>query len=160
MDFIRDYWILILGVALMLFGYVWLILYPQLRENDVKNKYQSAAEPRILFQDSELEKGYSARFERERMRYMDAKNRWAMVQTPVIFFPMNTAFKIDWFGQTHHISTIGLSYTEYLFAGVRLYAKLRAIWDKEVYGQFGVKELMETKKQTPVDPDRLWQNSN
>lgn len=161
MSFIIEYWLLILGVAAMLFGYVLLILLPQLRENDVKNKYQHAGEPRLLLQSSELEKDYWTRFEREKMRYIDSKNRWATVQTPVIPFPMNCAFEVEWFGKKYHRSTVGLSYTEYLAAGVRFYAEMRAIWDKETYSQFGMKTMMETtKQQKPVDADKLWQNAN
>lgn len=161
MDFILEYWILILGVAAMLFGYVALILLPQLRENDVKNKYQHAAEPRILWQTSELEKDYWARFEREKLRYMDARNRWATVQTPVIPWPMNTAFEFEWFGKTYHISTIGLSYAEYMRAGLAFYQKMHAIWDKEVYGEFGMDQLMEkTKNQKTVNTDKIWNNAN
>lgn len=161
MDHIIDFWPLYLGIAVVLFGYVFLVLLPQLRENDVKNKYQHAGEPRLLLQASELEKDYWTRFEREKMRYLDSRNRWAVVQTPVIPFPMNTAFEFEWFGKKYHTSTIGLSYAEYLQAGLRFYAQMRAIWDKEVYGQFGMKEMMETtRNQIPVDPDKLWSNTN
>ena len=161
MSFIIEYWLLILGVAAMLFGYVLLILLPQLRENDVKNKYQHAGEPRLLLQSSELEKDYWTRFEREKMRYIDSRNRWATVQTPVIPFPMNTAFEFEWFGKTYHTSTVGLSYAEYLLASIRFYNQMRAIWDKETYSQFGMKTMMETtKQQKTVDADKLWQNAN
>lgn len=160
MEFIREYWILILGLAVLLLAYVFLILVPQLRENDLKNVYQHAGEPRIILQSSELETDYWARYERERMRYLDSKNRWATVQTPVIPFPMNCAFEFQWFGQKHPISTVGLSYMDYLLASVRFYAKMRAIWDQQVYASFGMKEMMEkTKQQQPVDPDKLWQNT-
>lgn len=160
MDFIIEYWILILGVAALIFGYVFLILIPQLRENDLKNVYQHAGEPRMIWQTSELEKDFWTRYERERMRYMDSKNRWATVQTPVIPFPMNTAWEFRWFGKVYHVSTVGLSYSDYLLAGVRFYHQMRATWDKEVYNEFGTKEMMETiKNQKPVDTDKLWQNT-
>jgi len=161
MKFLIEYWPLILGVAVMIFGYVLLILLPQLRENDVKNVYQHAGEPRIIWQNSELEKDYWTRFEREKMRYIDSRNRWATVQTPVIPFPMNCAFEHEWFGKKYHVSTVGLSYAEYMRAGQIFYQKMQAIWDKEVYGEHGMKTMMETtKKQIPVDPDKIWQNAN
>lgn len=160
MSFIIEYWQAIVGLALMLLGYIVLILLPELRKNDIKNVYQHAGEPRLLIQASELEKDFWARYERERMRYIDSKNRWATVQTPVIPFPINTAWEFQWFGKTYHESTVGLSYSEYLLAGVRFYHQMRAIWDKEVYSSFGTKEMMEAiKNQKPVDVDKLWQNT-
>lgn len=161
MNFILEYWQLIVGLALLLFGYVALILIPELRKNDVKNVYQHLAEPRLLLQVSELEKDFWSRFEKEKLRYLDSKNRWATVQTPVIPFPMNTAFEHVWFGKKYHVSTIGLSYADYLVAGVRFYHQMRTIWEREVCSTFGTEKLMEAvKKQTPVDPDKLWQNTN
>lgn len=160
MNFILEYWQLILGIAAMLFGYVVLILRPQLRENDTKNIYQSLAEPRVLIQYSELEKDYQARYERERMRYLDARNRWAIIQTPVIYFPMNACFEVEWFGEKHYPSTIGLSYDEYQMAAITFQRKLKAIWDKKTGAAFGTKEMMEmTRQQKPFNPEKLWQNT-
>lgn len=160
MKFVLEYWQLILGCALLIFAYVFLVLIPQLRENDVKNVYQHSGEPRLLLQTSELEKTFWTKYERERMRYMDAKNRWATVQTPVIPFPMNTAWEFQWFGKNYHISTVGLSYSEYLLAGVRFYHQMRTIWDRETCNAFGTKAMMEeVKGQKPVDVDKLWQNT-
>lgn len=161
MDHLREFWPLYLGIAVALFGYVLLVLLPQLRENDTKNRYQHAGEPRMLLQTSELEKDFWTRFEKEKMRYLDSKNRWATVQTPVIPWPINTAFEFEWFGQKYHRSTIGMSYGEYLIAAVRFYNEMKAIWDKETYTQFGMKEMMEkTRQQIPINPDNLWSNSN
>jgi len=161
MSFIIQYWQLIVGVAILLFGYVVLILLPELRKNDLKNKYQHAGEPRMIWQTSELEKDFWVRVQREQLRYMDSKNRWATVQTPVIPFPINTAFSHTWFGKEYHVSTIGLSYADYMLAGVRFYNQMRAIWEKEVVTQFGNDTLMkEVKQQTPVNPDNIWQNAN
>lgn len=160
MSFIIEYWQAIVGVALLLLGYVVLILLPELRKNDVKNVYQHAGEPRLLIQASELEKDFWARFEREKLRYLDSKNRWATVQTPVIPFPMNTAFEHVWFGKKYHVSTIGLSYADYLAAGVRFYGQMRAIWEKEIVTQFGNDTLMQNvKNQTPVQPENIWQQN-
>lgn len=161
MAFIVEFWPIILGAAVLIAVYVVLILIPQLRENDLKNVYQHAGEPRLIMQTSEQEKNFWARYERERMRYLDSKNRWATVQTPVIPFPLNTAWEFQWFGQKYHVSTVGLSYSEYLLAGVRFYHQMLAIWDKEVCSEFGINNLMQNvKNQTPVDVDRLWQRTN
>ena len=160
MDYFIKYWPFILGAAVVMAGYITFIFLPQLRKNDTKNVYQSLAEPKVLIQHNELETDYVARYERERMRYIDSKNRWAIVQPPVIFFPLNAAFEVTWFGEKHHISTIGLTYEEYLIAGVQFQRKLKEIRDKHVYGQFGTEKLIETTRhQKPVNPDRLWQNT-
>ena len=159
MEFIREYWPLILGAAVICFGYVWLVLLPQLRENDVKNVYQHVAEPKIVMQVSEMETDFWARCEREKMRYLDSKNRWAIVQTPVIPFPINTAFEFEWFGEKHYRSTVGLSYAEYLVAGIQFYSEMRAIWDKKTTEHVGMQKMMElTRNQQPLTEDRLWQN--
>lgn len=153
------YWIL--GVATVMAGYITFILLPQLRKNDTKNVYQSLAEPKVLIQHSELETDYMARYERERMRYLDAKNRWAIVQPPVIYFPINMAFRVTWFGADHYVSTIGMTYEEYVIEALRFQRKLKEIRDKHVYGQFGTEKLIETtRKQQPANPDRLWQNTH
>jgi len=150
MAFLLQYWEIVVAAAAFIFGYVFLFLIPQLRESDLKNIYQHAGEPRLLLQASELEKDFWTRYERERLRYMDSKNRWATVQTPVIPFPLNTAWEFQWFGKTYHTSTVGLSYSEYLLAGIRHYHQMRTIWDKEVCAAFGTKEMMETiKSQKP-----------
>lgn len=160
MSFIIEYWQLIVGVALLLLGYVVLILLPELRKNDIKNVYQHAGEPRLLLQASELDKNFWATVEREKLRYLDSKNRWAVVQTPVIPFAINTSWEFQWFGKKYHITTIGLSYAEYLAAGVRFYNEMRIIWEKEIYSQFGTDKLMETaKQQKPVQPENIWQSN-
>ena len=160
MPFLVEFWPIIVGAAVLIAVYIVLILIPQLRENDLKNVYQHAGEPRMIWQASELEKDFWTRYERERLRYIDSRNRWATVQTPVIPFPMNTAWEFQWFGQKYHTSTVGLSYTDYLLAGVRYYAQMRTIWDKEVYASFGTKEMMEQiKHQQPVNVDHLWQRT-
>jgi len=161
MEFLIAYCQLIVGAALILFGYVALILLPELRKNDVRNIYQHAGEPRLLIQSSELERDFWAKFEREKKRYLDAGNRWAVRQTPVIPFPMNTAWEFEWFGHKYHKTTIGLSYSEYLIAAVRHYHEMKGIWEKEVYTTFGTKDLMEkVKNQQPANPENLWQNAN
>lgn len=160
MDYLIQHWILILGIAIVMAAYITFILLPQIRKNDVKNVYQSLAEPKVLIQHNELETDYIARYERERMRYLDSKNRWAIVQPPVIFFPLNAAFEVTWFGEKHHVSTIGLTYEEYLTAAILFQRKLKEIRDKHVYGQFGSKELIEiTRQQKTIDPNKLWQNT-
>jgi len=158
--FLAEYWIAIAGIAALIFGYVLLILIPQLRENDTRNIYQNLGEPRMIWQVSELEKDFWTRYERERMRYIDSRNRFAIVQAPIIPFPYNTAWEFRWFDKTYHLSTVGLSYGDYLMAGVRFYHQMRKVWDEQVYTSFGTKEMMEKiKDQKPVDPDRLWQNT-
>lgn len=159
MEFILEYWIAILGVAVLILGYIFIVLIPELRRNDTKNIYQNLGEPRMIWQTSELDTGFWARYEKERMRYIDSGNKWAVVQTPVIPFPYNTAWEFKWFGKVYHVTTVGLSYGDYLLAGVRFYHKMRKVWDQEVYSQLGVQQLMESKKQTPVNPDTLWQNT-
>lgn len=161
MDYFVKYWPLILGAAIVMAGYITFILLPQLRKNDVKNVYQSLSEPKVLIQHNEMETDYIARYERERMRYLDAKNRWAIVQPPVIYFPINMAFKVTWFGAEHYVSTIGMTYEEYVIEALQFQRKLKEIRDKHVYGQFGTEKLIETtRKQQPANPDRLWQNTH
>lgn len=157
MDYLLANWQLILGIAVVMAAYITFVLLPQLRENDVKNVYQHAGTPRLILQVSELEKDYWMRVEREKRRYIDSKNRWAVIQTPLIYFPLNTAFEFEWFGEKHHRSTIGLSYDEYLTAGLAFYLEMKSIWDKKVYGQFGMNTLMETKNQQPLNPEKIWQ---
>jgi len=160
MDYLTQYWQLILGVALIMAGYITFVLLPQLRKNDVKNVYQSLAEPKVLIQHSELERDYVQRYERERARYLDSKNRWAIIQPPVIFFPINSAFEVSWFGEKHHVSTIGLTYEEYLTAAILFQRKLKEIRDKHVYGKLGSKKMIEiTRHQKPADTDKFWQNT-
>lgn len=157
MDYFIKYWPYLLGVSVIISGYIVLFILPQLRKNDMKNVYQSLAEPRVLVQHSEWESDYMARYERERRRYLDSGNRWAVVQPPVIFFPLNAAFEVEWFGEKHHISTIGLTYDEYLTAALAFQRKLKSIRDKHVYGEFGNEKMMQTtRNQKQLDPNKIW----
>lgn len=138
-------------------AYITFVLLPRLRKNDMKNVYQSLAEPRVLVQHSEFESDYLARYEREKKRYIDSGNRWAIIQVPVIFFPMNAAFEVEWFGQKYYQSTIGLTYEEYLAAALDFQRKMKSIRDQHVYGEFGTAKMMEiTRNQQTLNPNKIW----
>jgi len=157
MDYFLKVWPFILGGALLIAAYITLVVLPKMYKNDLKNVYQSLAEPKVLIQHSEFETDYNVRYERECMRYRDSKNRWAIVQVPVIYFPLNAAFEVEWFGEKHHPSTIGLTYEEYLVEAVNFQRKLKAIRDRHVYGQFGTKKMMQTtRNQQELNPNKIW----
>ena len=159
MHFILEHWQLILGIAAIMGLYIRFWLLPIMRKNDVKNVYQHAARPCLILQINGEDKEFWARVEREQLRYLDSKNRWALVQPPVIYFPYHCAFEFEWFGQKYHRSTTNMSYDEYLFAGIAFYHEMVEIWDKQVYGKHGMQNMMQmTRNQKPVDGDRLWQS--
>ncbi len=161
MDYLINNYQWILGIAAVISVYITFVLLPQLKENDVKNVYQSLGEPYLLWQQNDRETDYWGRYEREKMRFIDSKNRWAVIQTPVIPFPMNFAWEFEWFGEKHYASTIGLSNAEYQRAGIRFLNQMEAIWYQKTAAQFGTKEIMEiAKNQKPINPEKIWQYAN
>ncbi len=160
MDYLISNYQWILGIAAVMAAYITFVLLPQLKENDVKNVYQHAGKPILMLQVSELEKDYWARVTREQRRYIDSGNRWAVIQTPVVYFPYNSAFEFEWFSVKYHRSTIGLSYDEYLVAGLAFYREMKAIWEQKAYGQFGMDTLMQAKNQQAINPEKIWQYAN
>ena len=158
--FISDFWPILLLVAVIVLGYVFIILIPKIRENKVKVKYQSLAEPKIFWQNSIVGGDYLAEYEKEKMRYVSAGNLLAAVQTPVIFFPRNAEFEFEWFGEIHRPSTVNLSEEQYMMAGVAFYKKMKIIWDTNLGIAYGTREMIRItqgqKKEVLSDDSDLW----
>lgn len=156
-NFLSDYWFIVAGAALYLWWYVASVIMPQMKENDLKNAYQNAGEPKLIWQHSETAAEFWAVVERERARYKDSGNAWAQKQNPVIPFPAHAAFSVEWFGRQYNLNTIGLGQREYYRAGVAFYDVLLAEWQRQVFGSFGEETMMkEVKGQEPFDPKTVW----
>lgn len=151
-----EYKIAIVGI---LFGVgVWFYrayILPLVNANELKRQYQSAAEPTIIHQVGENDDEFWARVQRERARYEGSGNRWALKQSPVIPFPFNRAFEIDWFGEKHLLSTIGMGKAEYFAAANRTYNTLLAKWQRETGHAFGDDATMAANGQKPFDGN-IW----
>lgn len=159
-SFFITFWPFIVGAAIVIFGYVFLVVIPTARENRRKVEYQHAGEPVLFWQNHENETDYWLRFRKEQARYIDANNRWAKVQTPVLPFPKNCEFEFEWFGEIHRPSTVGLTELQYIQAGERHYVKFKKIWDLKAYGAHGMDKMMEAtrKQQVLADDADIWED--
>ncbi len=155
-----EYGIALTGIVLisMLFFYRAYIM-PLLAQNQLKQKYQSAHEPQLILQSCEMDTDFWAKVQRERARYVDAKNAWALEQNPVIPFPFNQEFSFQWFDKTMNVSTVGLGQMEYLDAAKRQYVECVKIWQQKTGKEFGYDATFQAAGQKPVHSD-IWASSN
>ncbi len=159
-NFLSDYWFIVVAALLYFAWYVLDVVIPAVKENDLKNSYQNVGEPKLIFQHSETAAEFWAIVERERARYVESGNKWAQKQSPVIPFPCQASFSVEWFGREYNLNTIGLGQREYYRAGIAFYDVLLAEWQRQVFGKFGEETLMkEVKGQDPFDPVKVWQTS-
>jgi len=159
-----DYWtkfLIIAGIILLIIVWNWVVkLRKQMALNDLKNSYQHAGEPILLLQGGESDDEYWMRYKRERARYVEAGNPWALRQNPVVPFPFNSKFRVEWFDKVYYPSTVGLKFGTYLQSAESFYFELKRQWDKEIYGSFGDDVLMQKSKgQKEFDPETVW-NTN
>lgn len=146
--------LVLIGVVLFLF--YRLVILPMARENDLKNQYQNLAEPRLITQAGETDNEFWARVNREKQRFIQSGNNWALKQVPVIPIPFDSVFTIKWFGQDYSYSTIGIGYREYNRQAMLIYDQLYTIWQAKVFGKFGEHIVYSAKGQEPFDPNNLW----
>ena len=152
-----EYTLLIIGIvfgACVFFYRVWIL--PLLAQNALKAQYQSAAEPTIIHQVGENDDEFWARVQRERARYEQSGNTWALKQNPVIPFPFNRVFTIEWFDKSIPLSTVGMGKAEYFAAANRTYLELLAIWQRET-NVFGQEAVFQANGQKPFDGN-VWGN--
>ena len=152
-----------IALAGIFFGFcVWFFrayVAPLFAENALKRGYQSAANPQLVLQSCEMDTDFWAKVQRERARYVDAKNRWALEQNPVIPFPFNQEFSFQWFDKTMNVSTVGLGQREYLSAAVRQYDECLKIWQQKTGKEFGYNATFQAAGQRPAQSD-IWASSN
>ena len=82
-----------IGALILVFLYNKFIA-PLIFINAKKREYQNMAEPRLMVQVGEEDDEFFERVSRERARFVDAKNRWAEKQNPVIAIWHNQAFTL------------------------------------------------------------------
>ena len=144
----------------LIFGAVFVFyriyIAPLLAQNELKRQYQSAAEPTIIHQAGENDDEFWARVKRERARYEQSGNAWSLRQNPVIPFPFNRVFVIEWFDKPIHLSTVGMGKAEYFAAANRTYNELLSIWQKET-SVFGQDAVAQANGQKPFDGN-VWGN--
>ena len=145
---------LVIGIVLFIF-YRFVIL-PMAKENDLKNQYQNLAEPRLITQVGETDNEFWARVNRERQRFIQSGNNWAIKQVPVIPIPFDTVFTIKWFGQEYNYSTVGMGHREYHRQATLIYDQMYTIWQTKVFGKFGEHIVYGARGQEPFDPNNLW----
>lgn len=135
----------------------WYRVYylPGARLNGQKRQYQSAAEPSKMEQVGENDREFYERVQRERARYVDAGNNWALKQNPVIAIWRNRAFTIVWFGKEYDYSTVGLSQMDYHRAAQTIYTQLSEIWSRET-NIFGDDTFAQATGQKPFDANKTW----
>lgn len=155
-----EYKIALFGITI---GFcVWFyraFILPLLAKNELMNKYQSAHEPQLILQSCEMDTDFWGKVQREQARYVDAKNRWALEQNPVIPFPFNQEFSFQWFDETKKVSTVGLGQREYLAAAIRQYDECLKIWQQKTGKEFGYNATFQAAGQRPAQSD-IWASSN
>ena len=139
--------------AVLIFYRVYIL--PILARNEMQREYQSAAEPTMVHQVGENDDEFWARVQRERARYEGSGNVWSLKQNPVIPFPFNRCFTIEWFDKKHSLSTVGMGKAEYFAAANRTYNMLLAVWQKETGSEFGDDATMQANGQKPFDGN-IW----
>lgn len=147
------------AVAGIIFGgiifFYRAFVLPLIRLNQLKNDYQSAAQPRLMEQVGENDDEFYQRVERERARFLDSGNKWAVKQIPVIAIPQNQAFTIDWFGTDYKYSTVGLGQMEYHRMAFEIYVQLYEVWSRET-SVFGSEKVALANGQKPFDIKQTW----
>lgn len=146
----------LLLIGIVLFVFYRLVILPMAKENDLKNQYQSAAEPRLILQVGETDNEFWAHVTRERQRFIQSGNNWALKQVPVIAIPYDSVVTIKWFDKEYNYSTVGMGYREYTRQSMIIYDQLYTIWQSKVFGKFGEKVVYEARGQDPFDPNNLW----
>lgn len=106
-------------------------ILPIWNQNIKMRSYQSAAEPRLMEQVGEEDDEFYQRVEREKKRFMESGNKWALKQIPVIAMWRNRAFTITWYGKTYDYSTVGLSQMDYHRFCVKTYIELCEVHSRE-----------------------------
>ena len=152
-----EYKLAFLGIAICaaVFYYrAWIA--PLVAQNKLKQKYQSAHEPQLVLQSCEMDTDFWAKVKKERARYIDAKNAWALEQNPVIPFPFNQEFSFQWFDKTMNVSTVGLGQMEYLDAAKRQYVECVKMWQQKTGKEFGYDATMRASGQAQFDENKIW----
>lgn len=149
------FFLTLLGAAVFFFR---AYIRPLWRENDLKRQYQSAAEPRLMCQVGEEDDEFYARVERERLRFRESGNNWALKQTPVIAMWRNRAFTITWYGKEYDYSTVGLSQMDYHRFCLEAYIQLYEVHSRET-GRFTEPEFAQAFGQKPFTQQNVWQKA-
>jgi len=148
---------------ILLFGILCGVVYffyrayllPIFAQNALKRSYQSAANPQLVLQSCEMDTDFWAKVQRERARYEQAGNKWALEQNPVIPFPFNSEFSFQWFEKRFDVSTVGLGQREYLAAAMRQYDECLKIWQQKTGKEFGFDATFQANGQKAFEGD-LW----
>ena len=152
-----------IALAGIFFGFcVWFFrayVAPLFAENEMKRGYQSAANPQLVLQSCEMDTDFWAKVQRERARYEQSGNKWALEQNPVIPFPFNREFSFQWFEKRFDVSTVGLGQREYLAAAMRQYDECLKIWQQKTGKEFGFDATFQANGQKAFDGD-LWANKS
>ena len=155
-----EYKFAFLGIAICaaVFYYrAWIA--PLIEQNKLKQKYQSAAEPYLVIQSCEMDKGFWARYQTEVSRFVDSGNKWALEQVPVIPFPFNSNFEFQWFDKTLEVSTVGLGQREFLAASIRQLDECTKIWQQKTGKEFGYNATFQATGQKAAQGD-IWASAN
>jgi hypothetical protein len=148
--------LLFLGIVCFLFYRLYIL--PLVRQNGLKNQYQSMAEPRLMLQSGETDTEFWARVSREKQRFLESGNQWALKQVPVVAIPFDAHFTIVWFDKARSFSTVGMRQREYNRQAMQIYDMLWAEWQQQVFGKFGDSVAFEAMGQEPFDPKNIWQD--
>lgn len=146
--------LLAIAVGVAVFFYRAYVL-PGIRLNALKNEYQNIAQPRLFTQAGETDTEFWQRVQRERARFIDVKNTWAVKQIPVIAILFNQSFVITWFGKEYPYNTVGLGQMEYNQMAFEIYCQLFAVWSREI-SVHGEQNVAMANGQKPFDPNKIW----
>ena len=145
---------IVIGLTIFFFR---AYIMPLIQQNNLKLEYQSMAEPRLLLQAGESDIEFWQRVERERERFNQSGNKWALKQMPVIAIPQNQVFTITWFGDKKSYSTVGMSQMEYVIISGKIFKTLYEEWSKQLNITFDQDQVNEAKGFVKVDPKTVWQ---
>lgn len=143
----------VIGMAVVFYN---TYIAPLVRANNLKRKYQSAAEPVIILQTCESDNEFWAKVRREQARYTDVGNAWALQQSPVIPFPFNATFSFQWFEKRMDVATVGLGQGEYLSAAKRQYDECLKEWQKQTGKEFGYDKAFTANGQKEFNKEEIW----
>lgn len=147
-------------IAILTVGIFFFRAYilPLWKQNGKMRQYQCAAEPRLMEQVGEEDDEFYSRVQRERQRFVESGNRWALKQNPIIAMWRNRSFTITWYGKEYDYSTVGLSQMDYHRFCLKEYIKLCEIHSRET-SAFPEEDFARATGQKPFDQRNVWQSN-